>query len=86
MGRQGGRPGGGGTRIANCCIRSPLPSTPPRSWGANVLGEPEGPEKALKQRRRRKKSDQLAAPVRGRSRRDAPRQPQLGSGDSQRLL
>lgn len=28
MGRQGGRPGGGGTRLANCCICSPLPSAP----------------------------------------------------------
>lgn len=60
MGGRGGRPGGGGTRLANCCIRSPPPSAPRRSWGANVLGEPEGPEQAWRQRRRRRERDQAS--------------------------
>lgn len=41
VGRQGGRPGGGGTRLANCCICSPPPSAPseiPRSQRSGRAG------------------------------------------------
>lgn len=87
VGRQGGRPGGGGTRLANCCICSPPPSAPSEIPGSQFAGRagrsgasPEAEEAT------EGKTAELAAPVLYRSRRDAPRQPQPGSSDSQRLL
>lgn len=42
MGRQGGRPGGGGTRLANCCICSPPPSAPSEIPGSQRAGRAGG--------------------------------------------
>lgn len=42
VGRRGGRPGGGGTRLANCCIRSAPPSAPSEVLGSQRAGRARG--------------------------------------------